>query len=158
MQGNLATLYESTLRFIKRYCDLWEARPVGLAAKADAPVVARGNYDQAVISEGIANALMHRDLVVRDVPTRVHIFDKTIEIVNPRRSAGFAPASLKAIKFGAQERLNPRTASIFSHPGYGLQLKTGGLQMLLRQGRAFSTRQPEIVAFNDEFRLRVHGI
>jgi ATP-dependent DNA helicase RecG len=158
LQGNLATLYEATLRFIKRYCDLWEARPARLAAKGDAPVVARANYDQAVISEGVANALMHRDLVVRDVPTRVHIFDRTIEVVNPRRSAGFAPASLKAIKFGAQERLNPRTASIFSHPGYGLQLKTGGLQMLLRQGRAFSTRQPEIVAFNDEFRLRIHGI
>jgi hypothetical protein len=30
--------------------------------------------------------------------------------------------------------------------------------MLLREARAFSNRLPEIVAFNDEFRLRIHGV
>ncbi|HJZ82565.1 MAG TPA: RNA-binding domain-containing protein [Pyrinomonadaceae bacterium] len=157
LHGNLATLYESSLRFIRRYCDLWEARP-GRASAAEAPVAARANYDQAVIGEAIANTLIHRDLVVRDVLTRVHIFDRSIEIVNPRRSTGFAPAALKAIKFGAQERLNPRIASIFGNPAYGLQLKPGGLPMLLRAGRDFAHRLPEVVAFNDEFRLRIHGL
>jgi len=157
LHGNLATLYESSLRFIRRYCDLWEARP-GRASAAEAPVAARANYDQAVIGEAIANTLIHRDLVVRDVLTRVHIFDRSIEIVNPRRSTGFAPAALKAIKFGAQERLNPRIASIFGNPAYGLQLKPGGVAMLLRAGRDFAHRLPEVVAFNDEFRLRIHGL
>ena len=158
LHGNLATLYEAALRFIKRYCDLWDARPAGPAGETDAPVAARANYDRAVISEAVANTLIHRDLVVRDVATRLHIFDKAIELVNPRRSVGFAPAALKAIRFGSQERLNPRVASIFSSPGYGLPLVPGGLQMVLRKGRAFSNRQPDIVAFNDEFRLRLHGI
>ena len=158
LRGNLATLYESALRFIKRYCDLWDTRPVGPAGKPEAPIAARANYDQAVIAETVANALIHRDLVVRDAGTRLHIFDSTIEIVNPRRSTGFAPGLLKAIRFGAQERLNPRIASIFSSPGYGLQLATGGMPMLLRAAREFSNRLPEIVAFNDEFRLRIHGI
>ncbi len=27
LRGNLSTLYESALRFISRYCDLWDARP-----------------------------------------------------------------------------------------------------------------------------------
>src|SRR5690349_20074340 len=27
LQGNLATLYEAALRFVNRYCDLWDARP-----------------------------------------------------------------------------------------------------------------------------------
>jgi ATP-dependent DNA helicase RecG len=157
LHGNLATLYESAQRFVRRYCDLWDKRPARAAADA-APVVARANYHQAVICEAIANALIHRDLVVRDVSTRLHIFDRTIEVVNPRRSTGFAPQALKSIRFGLHQTLNPRTASIFSNRSYGLPLVRGGLPMLLREARAFSGRSPEIVAFNDEFRLRVHGV
>ena len=156
LQGNLASLYESAQKFIRRYCDLWDTRPSAVAAEGG-PVVARANYHRAVVGEAIANALIHRDLVVRDVTTRLHIFDHAIEIVNPRRSAGFAPQALKSIRFGVQQRLNPRTSSIFSNDAYGLQLVRGGLPMLLREARAFSNRLPEIVAFNDEFRLRVHG-
>ncbi len=159
LQGNLATLHESCLRFAKRYCDLWDSRPAQSPGQpADAPVAARANYHRAAFSEAIANALVHRDLVVRDITTRLHIFDRTIEIVNPRRSTGFAPAALKAIRFGLHESLNPRIASIFSNPGYGVQLAPGGLPMVLREARSFSNRLPEIVAFNDEFRLRLHGI
>jgi hypothetical protein len=29
---------------------------------------------------------------------------------------------------------------------------------MLREARAFSNRLPEIVSFNDEFRLRIHGV
>jgi virulence-associated protein VagC len=35
---------------------------------------------------------------------------------------------------------------------------SGGLPKLFREARSFSNRLPEIVAFNDEFRLRLHGI
>jgi len=157
LQGNLASLYESAQKFIRRYCDLWDTRPSAAVAEGG-PVVARANYHRAVVGEAIANALIHRDLVVRDVTTRLHIFDHAIEIVNPRRSAGFAPQALKSIRFGVQQRLNPRTSSIFSNDAYGLQLGRGGLPTLLRQARAFSNRLPEIVAFNDEFRLRIHGV
>ena len=159
LQGNLATLYEAALRFVNRYCDLWETRPARTTSEAESsPIVARANYHRAVIWEAVANALIHRDLVVRDVTTRLHIFDRAIELVNPRRSAGFAPQALKSIRFGVQQRLNPRTVAIFSSPAYGLRLVTGGLPMLLREAREFSNRLPEIVSFNDEFRLRVHGV
>ena len=158
LQGNLATLYESAQRFVRRYCDLWDTKPARAAAEGNAPVVARANYHRAVVCEAIANALIHRDLVVRDVTTRLHIFDRAIELVNPRRSTGFAPQALKSIRFGVQQRLNPRTASIFSQEPYGLQLVRGGLPMLLREAKTFSNRLPEIVAFNDEFRLRIHGV
>jgi len=158
LQGNLATLYESAHRFVKRYCDLWDTRMTLPPADETAPVVARANYHRGVVSEAISNALIHRDLVVRDVTTRLHIFDHAIEIVNPRRSTGFAPQALKSIRFGMQQRLNPRTASIFWNPAYGLKLVRGGLPMVLREARLFSGRLPEIVAFNDEFRLRIHGI
>jgi ATP-dependent DNA helicase RecG len=158
LRGNLATLYESALRFVKRYCDLSDARPHRFANETpDTAVVARANYHRAVVGEAIANALIHRDLVVRDVTTRLHIFDRSIEVVNPRRSASFAPSALKAIRFGVQQRLNPQTAATFSNPAYDLKLATGGLPMLLREAKSYANKLPEIVSFNDEFRLRIYG-
>jgi len=159
LRGNLATIYESALRFTARYVDLLEARPPRIANTSDdTPVPARANYHARAFAEAIANALTHRDLALRDVTTRLHIFDRAVEIANPRRSAGFAPTALKAIRYGVPQRLNPQIAAMFTSPAYGLTLPTGGLPMLLREARAFSNRLPEIVAFNDEFRLRLHGI
>jgi ATP-dependent DNA helicase RecG len=160
LSGNLFTLYESTLRFIARYCDLRETRPRN-PAKADgaeSPVPARGNYHRAAVSEAVANMLAHRDLALRDQLTRVHIFDRTLEFINPRRSPGFSPVAQKAVRYGVPQRLNPELHSIFSNPAYGLQLAGGGLPRLLRAAREFSTRRVDIVAFNDEFRLRMYGI
>jgi predicted HTH transcriptional regulator len=160
LQGNLATIYESALRFTSRYVDLLDSRPARLTnvAAENAPVPARANYHRGVVAEAIANALTHRDLALRDITTRLHIFDRSIEIANPRRSAGFAPAALKAIRYGVPARLNPQVAAMFTSPAYGLSLPSGGLPKLLREARSFSNRLPEIVAFNDEFRLRLHGI
>jgi ATP-dependent DNA helicase RecG len=160
LQGNLATIYESALRFVRRYADLLDTRPTrpNGAATENVPVPARANYHSGAVSEAIANLLVHRDLALRDVATRLHIFDRAIEVANPRRSVGFAPAALKAIRYGVPQRLNPQIAAMFASPAYGLTLPSGGLPTLLREARSFSNRLPEIVAFNDEFRLRLHGI
>jgi ATP-dependent DNA helicase RecG len=160
LRGNLATIYESALRFISRYADLFDTRPARINGGLieSAPVPARANYHRGAVSEAVANTLVHRDLVLRDITTRLHIFDRAIEIANPRRSAGFAPSALKAIRYGIPRRLNPQIAAIFVSPAYGLTLPPGGLSRLLREARSFSNRPPEIVAFNDEFRLRLHGI
>jgi ATP-dependent DNA helicase RecG len=160
LQGNLATLFEASLRFVKRYVDLLDARPARAApvSAETAPVPARSNYRRDVVSEALANALMHRDLALRDITTRLHIFDRAIEVVNPRRSGGFAPTALKAIRYGVAQRLNPQTAAIFANAAYGLKLASGGLPALLREARIFSGRLPDIASFNDEFRLRLHGI
>ncbi|HZI87486.1 MAG TPA: RNA-binding domain-containing protein [Pyrinomonadaceae bacterium] len=159
LNGNLATLYESTLRFISRYCDLWESRPRGSrpAEDVESPVPARANYHRGALREAVANMLVHRDLALRDQPTRLNIFDRTIEFINPRRTQGFSPVAQKAIRYGLPERLNPQISAIFSSPAYALDLPTGGLPMLLRESRLFSGKRTETYAFNDEFRLRVHG-
>ncbi|HEX8142864.1 MAG TPA: RNA-binding domain-containing protein [Pyrinomonadaceae bacterium] len=163
--GNLHTLYEAAMRFISRYCDLWDERPRRSAAagssreeEPEPPVVARSNYSRGAVGEGVANALVHRDLALRDVATRIHIFDRSIEITNARRTAGFAPAALRAIRYGVPQRLNPQIAALFNNPAYGLRLPGGGLPALLRAARTFSGRRAEIHAFNDEFRLRLYGI
>lgn len=159
LKGSLATVYESAVRFITRYADLWDTRPTGARSTPDdAPVPARANYHRGVAMEAISNALVHRDLALRDITTRLNVFDHSIEIINPRRSLGFAPAALKAIRYGMPERLNPRVAAMFCNPAYGLTVPSGGLPVLLREARSFSNRLPDITAFNDEFRLRVHGI
>lgn len=160
LSGNLHTLYEAAMRFISRYCDLWDERPrrfTGAAIADEAPVAARANYHRGVVGEGLANALAHRDLAIRDVPTRIHIFERSIEIINPRRTSGFAPTALRAIRYGVPQRLSPQLAAIFSSPAYGLGLAGGGLPALLRAARIFSGRRAEIHAFNDEFRLRLYG-
>jgi ATP-dependent DNA helicase RecG len=158
-KGNLHTLYESSLRFITRYCDLLDARPRARHGDApDAPVAARANYHRAALREAVANALAHRDLALRDHTTRLLVFDHSIEILNPRRTAGFAPPAQKAIRYGVPQQLNPQLAAIFRSPAYGLDLPHGGLPMLLRHARLFSGRRADINAFNDEFRLRLYGI
>ena len=159
LTGNLMTLFESTVSFIARYCDLFEKRPRNaLAAEnSESPVPARGYYHRHAIIEAVSNLIVHRDLALRDQPTRLHIFDRSIEFINPRRTSGFSPLGQKAIRFGIPQRLNPQIAAIFSSPAYGLSLAQGGLPMLMREARLFSGRKVDIVAFNDEFRLRMHS-
>ncbi len=159
LTGNLATLYESTIRFISRYCDLRDARPRKLSdvAEAQSPVPARANYHREAVSEAVANMIVHRDLAIRDQPTRVQIFDHSLEFINPRRTSGFSPVAQKAIRYGLPESLNPQIAAVFFSAAYGLSLAKGGLPMLLRESRLFSGKRSETNAFNDEFRLRMHG-
>ena len=159
LSGNLLTLFESTLAFLLRYCDLWDTRPRNpyVAEVEQSPVPARSNYHRNAVFEAVANMLVHRDLALREQPTRLHIFDHSLELINPRRTAGFSPVAQKAIRYGLPERLNPQICAIFSSPAYGLDLPTGGLPMLLRESRLFSGKRSEIYAFNDEFRLRLHG-
>jgi ATP-dependent DNA helicase RecG len=160
LRGNLHTLFESAVRFVERYCDLWDKRPPRprpAEAGAESPVAPRANYHRGALHEALANALAHRDLVLAGVVTRVNVFDNSVEVTNPRRTAGFAPAMQRAIRYGIQQRLNPQTASVFASAAYGLRLPTGGLPMLLRESRLFSGRKSEVHAVNDEFRVRLYG-
>jgi ATP-dependent DNA helicase RecG len=159
LKGNLSTLFESLTRFIERYCDLWEARPRSFpAGDVESPVAARANYHKSAVVEAVANMLVHRDLVLRDQTTRLNIFDQSLEFVNPRRSIGFSPVAQKAIRYGIPQRLNPQLSAMFSNPAFGLKLVLGGLPMLLRETRRFSNRKSDIVAFNDEFRIRLYAV
>ena len=61
MQGNLLSLYEHSLQFVKRYSDLLKFKPKKLKQHSS-PIHRRGAYHIYSILEAIANALMHRDL------------------------------------------------------------------------------------------------
>ncbi len=117
------------MRFVARYSDLWDVRPKTFPAAEiqDSPVSARANYHRASVNEAVANLLIHRDLSLREQSTRLNIFDHSIELINPRRTAGFSPVAQKAIRYGVPQRLNPQLAAIFSSPAYGAKLPPGGL-------------------------------
>ncbi len=156
VKGNLLTQYESVMEFIKRYTDLGKERPKKkLTLVTDAIAKPRGHYHFYSISEAIINALMHRDLAMRDIRTRINIYDNAIDFVNPRRTNGFAPTATRAIRYGITQRLNPQISAIFTRREYGISVPHGGLPMILRQSNRFSGRKPEIYIANDEFKLKI---
>ncbi len=157
--GNLLFLYESVMRFIERYCDLAKDKPrrKTVESTGDSIVKARGNYHAFSMREAVANAVAHRDLAIREIPTRVLIYDNAIEIINPRRTNGFAPPAARAIRYGITQRLNPQIAAIFSKREYGTNVPKGGLPMILRSSKHFSDRRVEIYTANDEFKIRIFG-
>ena len=157
LNGNMLSLYESVLHFIGRYCDLLRDKPKK-SATLKTPIQARANYHLYSIREAVANALVHRDLALREIPTRVLIYDNAIEIINPRRTSGFVPPSSRAIRYGITQRLNPQIAAIFTKREYGTNIPRGGLPMLLRQSNLFSGKRTEVYTSNDEFKLKIHGV
>jgi len=159
LNGNLLYLYESVLRFVERYCDLSKDKPRKKSPAQDANQIiqARGNYHLFSVREAVANAIVHRDLATRDIPTRILIFDNSIEIINPRRTNGFVPPASRAIRYGIAQKLNPQIAAIFSKREYGTNVPKGGLPMILRSSKYFSGRRVEVQTLNDEFKLKIYG-
>jgi predicted HTH transcriptional regulator len=158
LEGNLLSLYESSLRFIERYCDLLKFKPKKRKSEEkEVPIESRKNYHLYSILEGLVNCLIHRDLAVRDSETQILIFDNAIEFINPRRTNGFVPPASKAIRYGITQRVNPQIASIFTRREYGINTPRGGLPMIIRQSKLFSEKRVEIYTTNDKFRLKIHG-
>ncbi len=158
IKGNLLTQYEAILEFVKRYTDLAKERPKRkLALVTDVVAQARGHYHFYSISEAIINALVHRDLALRDIRTRINIYDNSIEFINPRRTLGFQPYASRAIRYGITQRLNPQVEAIFTRREYGIHAPHGGLPMILRQSTRFAGRKPEIYTINDEFKLKIYA-
>jgi len=158
VKGNLLTQYETILEFIKRYTDLGKEKPKRkLELVTDGVVQARAHYHFYSVSEAIINVLIHRDLALRDIRTRINIYDNSIEFINPRRMNGFVPPASRAIRYGITQRLNPQIAAIVTRREYGITAPHGGLPMVLHQSKRFSGRKPEIYLANDEFKLKIYA-
>lgn len=158
IHGNLLTQYEAVLRFIERYCDLVKGKPARPLGYFESPVKPRSVFDVYAVREAVSNLMIHRDLAVREIPSRVLIYDDSIEFINARRSAGFVPPASRAIRYGITQRLNPQIAAIFSRREYGASVPRGGLPMVLSQSEKLSGRRSELYTANDEFRLKIFGV
>ena len=158
VKGNLHTQYEAILRFIERYCDLEKDKPRKALHLVGSPVAARSTYQVYAVREAVANALIHRDFALRDIPTRITIYDNFIEIINARRTQGFVPPASRAIRYGITQRLNPQIASIFSRREYGTSVPRGGVPMILKQSERVAGKRAELYTANDEFKLKIYGV
>ena len=158
LKGNLHTQYEAIIAFIERYCDLSKDKPKKGLHLVGSPIAARATYHVYAIREAVANALIHRDFALRDIPTRITIYDNYIEIVNARRTQGFVPPASRAIRYGITQRLNPQIASIFSRREYGTSVPRGGVPMILKQSERMAGKRAELYTANDEFKLKIFGV
>src|SRR5262245_31848039 len=70
LQGNLFRLFDGALNFIRRYVDLWDARPSRKTrgqqsgheqVQQDGFLQGRANYHRGAIIEALTNSLAHRD-------------------------------------------------------------------------------------------------
>lgn len=158
LKGNLHTQYEGILAFVERYCDLAKDKPRKTLHLVGSPVTARATYHVYAVREAVANALIHRDLALRDIPTRVTVYDNFIEIVNARRTQGFVATASRAIRYGMTQRLNPQIAAIFSRREYGTSVPRGGVPMILKQSERIAGKRAELYTANDEFKLKIYGV
>ncbi len=163
INGNMLTQIDSMQRFIERYCDLKKEPPKSGRQRLNGnscelenlPIRPRANFHLYTVREAIANALMHRDFAFRDIPTRINIYDTSIEFINARRTSGFVPPASRAIRYGITHRINPQISSIFGRREYGAAIPHGGLPMILRESARFSGKRAEIYTTNDEFKLKI---
>ncbi len=158
IKGNLHTQNEQIIGFIERYCDLTKDKPKKPLHLVGSPVAARSTYHMYAMREAVANALIHRDFALRDIPTRITIYDNFIEIINARRTQGFVPPASRAIRYGITQRLNPQIASIFSRREYGTSVPRGGVPMILKQSERVAGKRAELYTANDEFKLKIYGV
>ncbi|MBX3288710.1 MAG: putative DNA binding domain-containing protein [Acidobacteria bacterium] len=155
--GNLLFQYEEILRFIQRYCDLEKDTPKRSKTNDTMHVNPRPRYHLYAIREAVANMLVHRDLVYRDITSRINIYDGSIEFINARRTNGFVPPASRAIRYGITQRINPQIAAVFGRREYGAAVPQGGLPMILKQSERISGRRVEIYTSNDEFKLKIYS-
>ncbi len=159
ISGNLLHMYEEALAFVEKNCTLLKTKPSRKdPAAADSEGRPLSRYHLYSVREAVANALMHRDLAIRDVPTKVSVFGHAIEFSNARRTSGFVPPSARAVRYGISQTLNPQIASIFSKREYGTSVPTGGLPMILRSSMHFAGRRVDVVTAGDEFKVRIYGV
>jgi len=173
LHGSLLRQFDGTLNFIKRYADLWDARPsrktleTGSAQSSEVGALAterfiagRANYHRGAIIEALTNFIAHRDLSARDRQARINIYDDSIEFINPAQPIELPIVSLR---YGIACPPNPRLKAIFTNQHYGTLAARisgqGGIPMICAETINFARRAPEGPAItNGEFRLKIHGL
>ncbi|HEX8183173.1 MAG TPA: RNA-binding domain-containing protein [Blastocatellia bacterium] len=156
--GNVTSLFDRALLFLKRYVDLWETRPPRTATSNNGdrePVRARANYSRDAIVESLTNLLVHRDYSIAGSHSRILVFDDRVELINPCRTGG---AIKKSVEYGAILQPNPRLHHIFTSVEYGIEPVRRGIPALRRAHYSFTRREPRISLLGDEFRLELYGV
>jgi ATP-dependent DNA helicase RecG len=156
--GNVTSLFDRSLQFIKRYVDLWDTRPPRAAQSGNGsaePVRARANYQRDAVIEALTNLLVHHDYSISGLRRRILVFDDRVEFITPHRTNG---TTKKSIEYGATAPQNPRLHHIFTSAEYGIEPARRGIPALRRAHYAFARREPRISLLGDEFRIELYGV
>ncbi|MBS1806566.1 MAG: putative DNA binding domain-containing protein [Acidobacteria bacterium] len=155
IHGNLLWLFESSMRFVSRYVDLWDVRPSRKALSEEDQQFSRANYHQGAVTEAMTNFLLHRDWSVTEKVARVNIYEDSIEFLNPVR---LLELPINSIRYGIEQAPNPSLKTVFTNRHYGLTIPQGGVPMICAEASAFARRPPDGLAINGlEFRLKLYG-
>lgn len=155
IKGTMLWLYESSLRFLNRYVDVWEQRPSRKSLNEEEQQLSRANYHQASVIEALTNFLVHRDWSLTEKHARINIYEDSLEFINPARPLELP---ITSVRYGIAQSLNPSLKTVFTNRHYGLTLAHGGIPMLLAEAGAFAKRAPEGVTIHThEFRLKLFG-
>ncbi len=157
LHGNLLRQYDGALHFLKRYVDLWDAKPSRKTLEShDGFLSGRANYHRAAVHEALANLLVHRAWQIRDRHARITIYDDSLEFINP---ANQLELPLISLRYGITNTPNARLKAVFTNEHYGATLAPGGLPMLFAHSTDFARRTPEGPTINNnEFRLKIYGL
>lgn len=157
LQGNLLRQYDGALHFLKRYVDLWDAKPSRKTLEShDGFLSGRANYHRAAVHEALANLLIHRAWQMRERQAQITIYDDSLEFSNP---ANQIELPLISLRYGIIQPPNIRLKAVFTNEHYGTTLASGGLPMLFAQSTDFARRTPEGPTLNNnEFRLKIYGL
>jgi ATP-dependent DNA helicase RecG len=169
LQGNLLRLFEGALAFVRRYADLWDAKPSRRAlgeAQAEGgatpeqadehALLSRANYHRGATVEALTNLLAHRDWGTRERRARLNVYDDAIEFINP---AQLPALPISSLRYGIAQPPNPRLKAVFTNRHYGTTPAHGGVPMIFEEATNFARRAPEGLAIlNHEFRLKLYGL
>lgn len=141
-----AGIVEQALAFMKR-----NIRIVG--ELRDGRRIERAEYPEAVLREGVVNALVHRDYLLSATTIEVSMYADRLEIISPGRLPnGITPARMRA---GCRAARNQLITDVMRDYGYLEHMGMGIPRQIIRGMLEHNGREPDLVAENEQFLLRI---
>ena len=152
--GGLVSLFQDGLRFIMRNNrKAWR--------KAATRRIEYPDYPERAITEGLVNALIHRDYLMVGSEVHIDIFDDRLEIYSPGGMMDGSTLEGRDLRNISSQRRNPVLADIFSR----LQLmerRGSGFKKILEdydfQENAREDLTPKFMAANKDFLLTLYNL
>jgi ATP-dependent DNA helicase RecG len=141
-----AGLVEQAIAFIRR-----NTRTT--AELRDGRRIERPDYPDAVLREGIVNALVHRDYLLSATTIEISIYSDRLEIISPGRLPnGITPARMRA---GCRSARNQLVTDVMRDYAYLEHMGMGIPRQIVRGMLEHTGREPDLVSENEQFLLRL---
>jgi ATP-dependent DNA helicase RecG len=141
-----AGLVEQTIAFMKRNTRI-------AVELKDGRRVERPDYPEAVLREGMVNALVHRDYLLSATTIELSIYSDRLEIVSPGRLPnGITTARMKA---GCRSARNQLITDVMRDYGYLEHMGMGVPRQIVRGMLEHTGREPDLINDNEQFLLRL---